>query len=607
MTHDKKKKQDLGIFYTREEIVEFIYNILLLWKEKEDKEQNRWESHKPKHYPSVIDPACGEGIFLKKAVEKRFTTPQYIWGIDIDEHAKDKWEKINLLKSFGSKAKLDVHFFHQNGLLPLDGKKILPYKKGGLKEFDAIVGNPPYGGVGLEKEDFDDALIEQLANYNILPSELKKELDAKNKHGVFDFIEKGKTKSIDAKVKERLKSFPIEVLFIDRFIQLAKPGGWIAIIIPDGILSNSNLHYVREYISKNAKVEAIVSLPRDAFKHVGTSAKTSILFLKKHPSPSPQSPPIKGGEVASLLGGGYSSKLPSPLVGEGQGEGGFLTEILSQYKEFYMKQTLSEDKKVYFNDFVMVRVDKTMKDMMKEKPFSRWDGGYWEPKYDQIMLQINKTYKVVDLQELLDTSIIAPDHVRASKGESIGNKYFCEYRTLKDLLFTGLNYVEINYCSDNAFQRLGRSQLKVGDILFAGSGVGAIGRIGIVEKVSKKSCVGDLFIIRNPKMNKYYLYVYLLTIFGQSQIEKIYHGIQSAKISTPEIGAIKIAILPSTVQSHIETSYKKMSVFHDKAMETKAKGDEAGYKNNIETAEAMLKDLIARTESVIRGEREDVI
>ena len=40
------------------------------------------------------------------------------------------------------------------------------------------------------------------------------------------------------------------------------------------------MHYVREFISENTKVEAIVSLPRDAFKHVGTSAKTSILFLK---------------------------------------------------------------------------------------------------------------------------------------------------------------------------------------------------------------------------------------------------------------------------------------------------------------------------------------
>ena len=54
-----------------------------------------------------------------------------------------------------------------------------------------------------------------------------------------------------------------------------------AIIIPDGILANSNLHYVRQYIAENTKVNAIISLPRDTFKQMGTSAKTSIMFLTK--------------------------------------------------------------------------------------------------------------------------------------------------------------------------------------------------------------------------------------------------------------------------------------------------------------------------------------
>ncbi|MBI5674362.1 MAG: hypothetical protein HZC48_00870 [Nitrospirae bacterium] len=255
----------------------------------------------------------------------------------------------------------------------------------------------------------------------------------------------------------------------------------------------------------------------------------------------------------------------------------------------------------------MVRVDKTLKEMMEEKPSSRWDPGYWEPKYDQVLSQISKTYKIDPLRELLSIPIIAPDHVRASKGEYIGKKYSCEYRTLKDLLFTGLNYANINYCSDNAFQRLIRSQLQVGDILFAGSGIGAIGRVGFVDKVSKKSCVGDLFIIREPKINNYYLYIFLLSLFGQAQIEKIYHGIQSAKISTPEIAEIKIVLIPNKVQKHIEIEYKKMASHHDKAMEAKAKGSDTGYKKNIEIAEAMLKDLIAKTETVIRGEQEDII
>lgn len=272
-----------------------------------------------------------------------------------------------------------------------------------------------------------------------------------------------------------------------------------------------------------------------------------------------------------------------------------------------MRQDLNISKTVYDTDFLSVRVDKRTLDFFSIKPTSRWDPEYWEPKYDQILAQISSEHLIVPLKDLLSVQIIAPDHVRASKGEQIGKKFSCEYRTLKDLLFTGLNHSEINYCSDNAFQRLKRSQLKVGDILFAGSGIGAIGRVGFVDKVSKKSCVGDLFIIREPKINNYYLYVFLLTLFGQAQIEKIYHGIQSAKISTPEIAEIRIVVIPDTIQTHIKSEYKKMAAFHDKAMEAKRKGNESLYKKNIETAEALLKDLIAKTESVIRGEREDVV
>ena len=61
------------------------------------------------------------------------------------------------------------------------------------------------------------------------------------------------------------------------------------------------------------------------------------------------------------------------------------------------------------------------------------------------------------------------------------------------------------------------------------------------------------------------------------------------------------------VQKNIESEYKKMSALHDKAIEAKKKGDEAGYKKNIEKAEAMLRELVARTEAVIRGERKDGI
>lgn len=282
----KQKKQDLGIFYTDQRIADFVFDILKIWKEREEKEDGRWESRK--HYPSVIDPAVGEGVFLKAAIETGFTKTEYIFGLDIDEEVVKKWKRINLLKEFGGKeGDLEAHFFHQNGLDRIHWEQHknkylhkLKQKDINTQQFDTVIGNPPYGGVGLGKTELTDDLVMQLANFEVLPKNVKNSLVfAKTQKDLFN---SDKQLAIKLDAKQRIKSFPIEILFLERFIQLAKPGGWITIIIPDGILNNSNSHYVREFISDKTKVEAIVSLPRDAFKNVGTSAKTSILFLQKY-------------------------------------------------------------------------------------------------------------------------------------------------------------------------------------------------------------------------------------------------------------------------------------------------------------------------------------
>lgn len=285
---DKKRKQDLGIYYTDSRIVDFIYDILLVWKKREDEESQRWESRKPRiHFPSVIDPACGEGIFLQRAIESGFTgyhpkyNIPYVFGVDLDKTVVDQWEKLSLLKLFqNNRAAMHNHFYCQNGLVELPDRK-LPYKKpeDGLMQYDAVVGNPPYGGVGLGITELTDDLIAQLVKFEIFPETVKNNLLMANTQS--DLFGSDKSISLKADAKQRIRSFPIEVLFIERFIQLAKPGGWIAIVIPDGILTNSQLYYVRDFIAERTKVEAVVSLPKGAFKAAGTSAKTSILFLQK--------------------------------------------------------------------------------------------------------------------------------------------------------------------------------------------------------------------------------------------------------------------------------------------------------------------------------------
>src|SRR3989338_9973413 len=280
-TQDKKRKQDLGIFYTPQEIVNFIFDILKIWKDKEDKETKRWQSRKPQaHFPSVIDPACGEGVFLKTAVTSGFTgyhpiekTP-YVFGVDLDGDVVNRWEKISILHDLfkDKKNKMLNHFHQKNGLVKLP-EKVFNYRIGGLKEFDAVVGNPPYGGVGIT--EITQELEKALFDYQIW--KIKTQKDQKYSTDNLNLFET----TIPETFKKKIQNFPIEILFLDRFIQLAKPGGWITIIIPDGILTNSNSYYVREFFSEKTKVEAIVSLPRETFKKVGTNAKTSILFLRK--------------------------------------------------------------------------------------------------------------------------------------------------------------------------------------------------------------------------------------------------------------------------------------------------------------------------------------
>jgi type I restriction-modification system DNA methylase subunit len=292
MKTKNNKEKDLGIFYTPLKIVSFIFDLLEIIKNHEDKQFKRWQSHQPKkHYPSVIDPAVGEGIFLKTAIEKKYTSHDFIFGLDINRDIVDKWEKINLLKQFGGNEKdLRAHFFHQNGLdkIHWEQHRSKYHNKLGRddinsQQFDAVVGNPPYGGAGLQANQLTDSVIENLTIFKLLPKDLIKELES-SQQGLF---QKEKKESLKEILKKRLKSFPIEILFLERFIQLAKdeeknkPGGKIAVIIPDGILANSSYHYVREFIAEKTKVIAIISLPRETFKEVGTSAKTSILILRK--------------------------------------------------------------------------------------------------------------------------------------------------------------------------------------------------------------------------------------------------------------------------------------------------------------------------------------
>lgn len=72
-----------------------------------------------------------------------------------------------------------------------------------------------------------------------------------------------------------------EILFIERCLNLLKPGGRLGIVLPEGVFNNPSLGYVREYVEDRAFIRAVISLPQETFSSSGANVKASLLFLQK--------------------------------------------------------------------------------------------------------------------------------------------------------------------------------------------------------------------------------------------------------------------------------------------------------------------------------------
>jgi len=223
----------------------------------------------------VIDPACGSGGFLIVALE-------YMWS-KLDKEAEKKgWSKELLAvkrRELASKfiagidkdsflAKVTKAYmaiigdgrggiFCENTLVPLSEWNPKTRQKINLESFDVLITNPPFGAKIPVR---GDGILGQY------------ELGFKWKYDK-------KTKTWERTNKLQDKQ-PPQILFIERCLQLLKPGGRMGIVLPDGILGNITDGYIRKFILDKAKILAVVDMPPETFQP-STSTKTSLLFLQK--------------------------------------------------------------------------------------------------------------------------------------------------------------------------------------------------------------------------------------------------------------------------------------------------------------------------------------
>jgi type I restriction enzyme M protein len=197
-----------------------------------------------------------------------------IYGCDANERMA-RTSKMNMIMHGDGHG--GVH--HHNGFINVNG--IFEGR------FDIILTNPPFGANVEPSDRISTGDVrtgdEQYRRYADIYGQAYKDAQARVQRAaeakapiasIFELPTRGDGKRKLGKVKT-------EILFIERCLDLLKPGGRLGIVLPEGIFNNPSLAYVREFCEDRARILAVVSLPQDTFYSAGASVKASLLFMQK--------------------------------------------------------------------------------------------------------------------------------------------------------------------------------------------------------------------------------------------------------------------------------------------------------------------------------------
>lgn len=252
---------NFGQYFTPREIVKFIVDVLPI-----------------DHDKKVLDTSCGSGGFLLYALNKvREKATEYYPNYKNDTRQYKSWftywhdfaEKnlfgIEISEQISRAAKMNM-IIHDDGhtnVITSDGLVsdetiFTKTNNQGFKygTFDFIITNPPFGSTIRQSEQA------YLKTYQLG----KKEED---------------WLAVKATPENTRDGQSTEVLFIEQDYKFLKEGGYLAIVLPDGILTNSSMQYVRTQIEDWFRIVAVVSMPQTAFAANGAGVKSSVLFLRK--------------------------------------------------------------------------------------------------------------------------------------------------------------------------------------------------------------------------------------------------------------------------------------------------------------------------------------
>ncbi|MBQ8635536.1 N-6 DNA methylase [bacterium] len=277
--------QDIKLFNSNLQIIDEAFEYLINKSSKGEKGQYFTPRHvidmcvkmlnpqKGEHMVDTASGSCGFPVHtIFKITGKLFSNADIpdeekdnvlkIFGIDFDEKAVRVARTLNLIAGDGNTNVLHLNTLdydrwkttvssrewlrvYGDGLERLEK---LQKEKDSYKEFnfDVLMANPPFAG------DIKEQTI--LSKYDLA------------------FKDENKNK-----MKSKLGR---DILFIERNLDFVRPGGRLALVLPQGRFNNTSDKDVREYIADKARILAVVGLDVNTFKpHTGT--KTSVIFLQK--------------------------------------------------------------------------------------------------------------------------------------------------------------------------------------------------------------------------------------------------------------------------------------------------------------------------------------
>ena len=196
----------------------------------------------PGPHHRVLDPFCGSGHFLTTALEyarhnhdrsnPELFARDYLHGIEKSE----RMVRI-ATTDMSLHGNTSANIRCTDALLPFSSYHDLE-----PDSFDLVLTNPPFGSV------LGEDAIRSLGDF---------------------------------KITNGRKKVPLELLGIERSLEFLRPGGRLAIVLPESVFVNRSSRFVRDWLSRVAHVQAIVSLPIETFTPFGANIKTSILFCQK--------------------------------------------------------------------------------------------------------------------------------------------------------------------------------------------------------------------------------------------------------------------------------------------------------------------------------------